>query len=326
MRLSKLLAPIAIAATLAFAPVAQADDAVSFRLNWYLSGWMAPFYYGHQQGYFKQEGIDLTLSEGRGSGPTVQLIATGSEMFGFADVSTMILAKAKGVPVRSVASVLNINDAGVISLEGSGIRTARDLVGKRIAITAGDSATATFPAVLAANGIKREEVTLIQVDAAAKPVLVMEKRADALLGGLSDQPFLIQEKGFKTQAVTFADLGVSLVGFSVITNDDMVKNKPDLVRRVVKAISRSWEAARSNPEAVMSSLKAVKPDFDIDRGLKQLKVMIALMDTPNTQGKLAGTHAEQDWAALLGLLKEYRDLKTDLPITAFYTNEFVPTR
>lgn len=324
--INRYLASAIISSTMLFAPAAMAADAVSFRLNWYLSGWMAPFFYGLQEGYYKDENIDVTFSEGRGSGPTVQLVGTKSEMFGFADIATMMLAVAKDVPVKSVASILNINDAGVIALEGAGIKSAQDLIGKRIAMTAGDSATASFPAILAANNIRRDQVTIVQVDAAAKPVVVMEKRADALLGGLSDQAFLIREKGFKTEELTFAQLGVNLLGFSVITHNDTIKDNPDLVRRFVKATSRSWEAARKNPEAVMPALKKVKPDFDTERGLGQLKVMIALMDTPNTKGKPAGFHAEKDWADMLALLKNYRDLKTDLQPTSFFTNQFVPAQ
>lgn len=325
-RLLKYFGAMSLALGVAFAPAAQAQDEVTFRLNWYLSGWMAPFYYGLEQGYFKDEGIDLKISEGRGSGVAVQIVGTKEEMFGFADVSTLILAVAKGVPVTSVASILNVNDAAVVALEGTGIKTAADLKGKRIAVTAGDSSTATFPAVLAKNGLTRDDMTLIQVDGAAKPAMVMEKKVDALLGGVSEQVFLIQDKGFKTEALTFADMGVSLVGFTLFTNNDLIKENPDLVRRMVKAMSRSWEAARKDPDAVMSALHTVKPDFDLVRGVKQLKVMISLMDTPNTKGKPAGYHAEEDWSGLLDLLKQYRELKTDLPATAFYTNEFVPAQ
>ncbi|MBA3325266.1 MAG: ABC transporter substrate-binding protein [Rhodobacteraceae bacterium] len=327
--LKKVLASLTIvglAANMAFATRAHADDTVTLRLNWYLGGWMAPFYYGLEQGFYKEEGIDLTISEGRGSGVAVQIVGAKSDTFGFADVSTLILAVAKDVPVKSVASILNVNDAGIISLEGSNIRTAADLKGKRIAVTAGDSATATFPAVLKVNGLTRDDIIVIQVDAAAKPVMVMEGQADALLGGLSDQPFLMQEKGFKTEAVTFAELGVSLVGFAVIANDDTIAENPDLVRRFVKATSRAWEAARANPESVMSALHTVNPDFNLERGLKQLNVMLALMDTPNTAGNPAGFHSEKDWSDLIALLKEYRELETDLPTTAFFTNDFIPTK
>ena len=103
-------------------------------------------------------------------------------------------------------------------------------------------------------------------------------------GGLSDQPFLIQEKGFETEAVTFADLGVNLLGFSLLAHDDLIEENPDLVQRFVSATNRGWEEARNDPEAVMPALTNVKPDFNIERGLGQLKVMIDLMDTPNTEG------------------------------------------
>jgi NitT/TauT family transport system substrate-binding protein len=319
-------ASIVIGLFLGGAPTAFAADAVSFRLNWYLSGWMAPFYYGQQEGYYRDEGIDLTLSEGRGSGVTIQLIGAKTDMFGFADSSTMMVAVTKGVPIKSVASILNVNDASVISLAGKGVKSAKDLEGKRIATTPGDSTTATFPALLAVNKLDRSKVTLVQVDPTAKPLAVMEGRADALLGGASDQPFVIQAKGFKTEHMTFAQLGVSLLGFSLITHNDLIRDNPDLVRRFVRATSRAWEAARKDPEAVMPALRKVKSDFDIAHGLGQLKVMIALMDTPNTQGKAAGYHAEADWQANLTLLKEYRDLQTTLPASAFFTNAFVPVK
>lgn len=324
MKRTNMLAALLVTAGSLLASPVSAQEAVGFRLNWYLSGWMAPFYYGAQEGYYKAEGIDVTLHEGRGSGVTIQLIGAKTDMFGFADSSTMMVAVTKDVPVRSVASILNVNDAGVISLAGKGITSVKDLEGKRIATMPGDSTTATFPALLAIHKIDRAKVTLVQVDPTAKPLAVMEGRADALLGGVSDQPFVIQAKGFKTEQTTFAQLGVSLLGFSLITHNDLIKEKPDLVKRFVRATSKSWEYARANPEKVMPSLKKVKSDFDTDHGLGQLKVMIALMDTPNTKGKPAGYHAVQDWDANLKLLKEYRDLQTNLQPTAFFTNDFIP--
>jgi len=200
-KLAKLLAA-AMAASSILASTALAADAVTLRLNWYLSGWMAPFYHAHQKGYFEEAGIDLTILEGRGSGPTVQIIGTKSDAFGFADIATMMLAASKGVKVKSVSAILTLNDASVIFLDGTDIKSAEDLKGKKIAMTVGDSTTASFPAVLAANNISRDDLTIVQVDPAAKPVLVMEKQADALLGGASDQPFLMREKGFTVNTVS----------------------------------------------------------------------------------------------------------------------------
>lgn len=241
MKRTSLLAALLVTAGSLLTSPANAQDAVGFRLNWYLSGWMAPFYYGAQEGYYKAEGIDVTLHEGRGSGVTIQLIGAKTDMFGFADTSTTMVAITKDVPVKSVASILNINDAGVISLAGKGIKSAKDLEGMKIATTPGDSTTATFPALLAVNKLDRAKVSLIQLDPTAKPLAVMEGRADALLGGVSDQPFVMLSKGFKTEHMTFAQLGVSLLGFTLLTHNDTIKEKPDLVKRFVRATSKSWE-------------------------------------------------------------------------------------
>jgi len=83
---------------------AQPKEKVVLMLNWYLYSEHAPFFLGKARGYYDQEGIDLDVQEGRGSGVTVQAVAANTATFGYADVPTMIKAAAKGAPVRAVAS------------------------------------------------------------------------------------------------------------------------------------------------------------------------------------------------------------------------------
>ena len=71
------------------AGAAHADDAVSFRLNWLIYGFHTPFYLGVEKGFYKQNGIDLTIGEGQGSGRAVQTVAAGSDTFGLADGSSI---------------------------------------------------------------------------------------------------------------------------------------------------------------------------------------------------------------------------------------------
>src|ERR687887_1737811 len=106
------------------------QDKVSFRLNWYLGGLHVPFYYGKERGFYSAEGIDVTINEGRGSANTVQVVAAGSDTFGLADSSSVILTAAKGADVKSVMSLLNSTGFSVISLASSGIRAPKDLEGK----------------------------------------------------------------------------------------------------------------------------------------------------------------------------------------------------
>src|SRR4029079_2366275 len=80
---------------------------------------------------------------------------------------------------------------------------------------------------------------------------------------------------------------------------------------------------KKNPEAAVDATMKVKPDLNRNSQLDQLKVDIELMDSANVKGR-TGYGAEKDWEQTLALLKQYRDVQTDKPWTAFHTNEFLP--
>ena len=93
----KRLAVLAVALATALpgaAALSQAKDKMTLLLNWYTYSEHAPFYLGKERGYFDQEGIDLDIQEGRGSGVTVQAVAANTATFGYVDVPTMIKAAA----------------------------------------------------------------------------------------------------------------------------------------------------------------------------------------------------------------------------------------
>ena len=312
-----------VLAALVAATPAFAEDKVSFRLNWYLGGLHVPFYYGKERGFYAAEGIDLTINEGRGSANTVQVVAAGSDTFGLADSSSVVLTAAKGADVKSVMSLLNTTGFSVVSLAENPIKTPKDLEGKKVAVTPGDPLGQLLQAVCKANNVDCAKISLIQVDPAAKVVTVLEKKADALLGGADDQYFLIKYKGQEPAALRYADHGANIVGMTILTQEATIKNKAELVRRFVKATARSWEEARKNPEAAVDATMKVKPDLNRASQIDQLKVDIELLDSPNSKDRI-GWGDQRDWDQTIALLKQYRDIQTDKPWTTFHTNEFLP--
>jgi NitT/TauT family transport system substrate-binding protein len=323
MRFSSIVGALAVLA--ASSIMAQADDAVSLRLNWYFGGLHVPFYYGKEKGFYKAEGIDLTINEGRGSANTVQVVAAGSDTFGLADSSSVIATAAKGADVKSVMSLLNSTGFSVVSLASAGIKTPKDLEGKKLAVSPGDPLGQLFRALAASNRLDMSKISFVQVDPAAKVVAVLEKRVDALLGGADDQFFLIKYKGETPAALRYADHGANIVGMTILTRESTIKDKADLVRRFVRATVRSWEEAKKNPGVAVDTTMKVKPDLNRDSQLDQLKVDIELMDSPNSKGRV-GWGDQRDWDQTLALLKQYRDVQTDKPWTAFHTNEFLPAQ
>jgi len=308
-----------------FASPSYAADAVSFRLNWYLGGLHVPFYFGKERGFYAAEGIDLTINEGRGSANTVQVVAAGSDTFGLADSSSVISTAAKGADVKSVMSLLNSTGFAVVSLAETGIRTPKDLEGKKLAVSAGDPLGQLFQALAAHNKRDVSKITMVQVDPAAKVVTVLEKRADGLLGGADDQFFLIKQRGLQPAALRFSENGANIVGMTIVAKNELIKTNPDLVRRFVRATIKSWEETKKNPGAAVDAALKVKPDLNRQSTLEQLQVDIELLDSVNSKGRI-GWGAQADWEQTLDLLKKYRDLKTSEPWTAFHTNEFVAVK
>jgi NitT/TauT family transport system substrate-binding protein len=318
-----LLALVMMAMLMAAGTVSAADK-VSLRLNWYLGGLHSPFYLGVERGFYKDEGIDLTLNEGRGSVVAAQNVGAKSDTFGMSDAGSLMLAASKGMPIRSVFSLLSSSDFAIISLAEAGIKSPKDLEGKSVAASAGDALTQLFPAVIEANKLNKDQIKMVFMDPPAKPVALMEKKVDALLGGASDQFWLVKYKGFNPTKLMFAEIGVDTVGMTLHAHLDTLKDNPDMVRRFVKATIRSWEAARQDPAAAAKAAQKVKPDLNLSSTEDQLRTNLSQLHSKNAQGKSIGYSAPEDWEHTMVLLKKYRDLQTDKPATMFYTNDFMP--
>lgn len=303
---------------------AAAQERVGFRMNWYWGGIHAPFALAKERGHFEKAGVNVEIGEGRGSATTVQLVGNKSDLFGWADGVTLAQNVVKGVPVKAVATILNVLPYAVVSLEERNIRTAKDLEGTTLAITPGDGLTQTWPAVVAANKLNADSIKLIHMDPKGKIPAVTEKRADALLGGADDQAITMEVKGFKTRVLKFADLGVATVGFTVLAHTDTIKERPDLVRKVVAASVKGFEDAVKDPEAAVKALLKLAPLAEAEVVRRQLAVDLSLLFSKANTQKRIGWGPPEEWEATLEVLKKYRGVETSLPATAFYTNEFLP--
>jgi NitT/TauT family transport system substrate-binding protein len=316
----------AIAGAIAAPSIVRAAQAspATFRLNVYITGLHAPYFLGQDKGIFADQNITLTIGEGRGSAATAQAVAAGSDDFGMADSGSLIALAAQGAPIKSIMSVLNSTSFGVVSPADHPIKTGEDLRGKRLAAFASGGPALLLPAVLAANKLTRDDVTLVQVDPAAVPVTVMEGRADALLGGVDDQPFGMEQRGFHTHSVTYAELGVDFVGMTVIAREDTIRDRADLTARFVAAAQRCWKEAAQDPDAAVKATLKTKPDLNPDVVAGQLRIGLSLVHSPATRDRAIGWASPEDYERTLGLMKDYRGVKTDRPATSFFTNDFVP--
>jgi NitT/TauT family transport system substrate-binding protein len=307
--------------------MAQPKEKVVLMLNWYLYSEHAPFFLGKERGFFDAEGIDLEIQEGRGSGPTVQAVAARTVQFGYADVPTMIKIAAKGAPVRSVGVALQTSPMSVIGLSEKNIRLPADIKGKTVAMTPGDSMSQIWPLFLKKTGLVESDYKVVSGDGQTKLNAVINGQADLLLGYVMDQTMRITDATKKpTNAIRFADYGVNLVSSGVIAHRDMIKDKPDLIRRFMRASSRAFEESVRSPEAAVDAmLKANAKAGQRDTLIAGLRMTTPLYTADDTKGGKPFRVSARNMAESFSMLQEFGGLeKNSGKAEDYYTNEFLP--
>ena len=327
----KRLAVLAVALATALsggAALAQAKDKVTLLLNWYTYSEHAPFYLGKERGYFDQEGIDLDIQEGRGSGVTVQAVAAGTATFGYADVPTMIKAAAKGAPVTAIGVALQTSPMSVMGFSDKNIRKPEDIKGKTVAVTPGDSMSQVWPLFLKKTNLKDGDFKVVAGDGQTKLNAVMNDQADLLLGYVMDQAIKLQDgKNKPVYAIRFADYGVNMVSSGIIAQKDFLKQKPDVAKRFMRAATKSLEEAAKNPEAAIDAMLKAQPKSGVKDtalvGMKQTAALYKGPDNPNDRPFRVGA---KNMDETLTLLVDYGGLEkaTAGKATDYYTNEYLP--
>jgi NitT/TauT family transport system substrate-binding protein len=315
----------ALTVALAIGPAgAQAPNLkpMKLTLNFLAGGPQAGFMYAKALGLYEKAGINLTIEEGRGSGTTAQLVATGQTDVGFADAPAAMQLRAKGAPVKIIAPILQTNGFAIITLEDSGIKKPADLVGKRVAVQAGTAQTTLLNAILSANNIDPSKFNAINIDPSAFVGALIEKKVDAILGGADFQSVQLRDRGHKVVDIFYRDVGVPTVGLSVIARDEKIAADPDLYKKFVAASLEGWEAARKNPKAASEAVTKQFPTATIEQIGKQLDVDLKLVCAPGATA--LGRVPDANWQTTYTLLTKYLELPTSKPVTDYYTNDLLP--
>ena len=302
----------------------QAQEKATLRLNWLIYGFHTPFHLGVERGYYKAEGIDLEIGEGKGSASAVQVIGAKGDTFGLSDGASIINGITKGAPIKAVMGVMNTTPFAIIVRADANVKTIKDLEGKSIAATAGEAGLTIMPALVKANKLDESKLSFVRVDGAAKLVAILEKRTEAMLGGSENQPFILEQKGLKTTVINYADFGVNTMGLAIHVHNDTLRDKPRLVEGFIRATQKAFAEAEKDPAASVTAGLKAKPDMDKDLALKQLNAGLKLVRSRAAPTATIGQMQPGDWEMTLNLMKDYQELKTDMKADAFYTNAHVP--
>jgi NitT/TauT family transport system substrate-binding protein len=311
------------------APRARAAAAlkpVTMLLDWIYQGPNAGFMIARDKGFYREAGLEVSLTAGKGSGSTAQVVASKAAQIGFADGYVVGNSIAKGMAITTVASIYRRNPAAMIVLADSGIKTPKDIEGKTVAMTAGSAQFQQWPAFVKGAGIDASNIKLVNIDPAGVGPALISGRADAIGGFAQGYVPAIEIRGNKQARIFwYADYGVTAVSNGIIVHDDLLKSDPDLIRAFVAPTIKGFLYGRQHVEEAVAIVKRYLPTVDPAITRREAELSWKTWVTPNTRGKPLGFGAEADWASTVRVLKQYGGVTAPLKTSELYTNQFVPT-
>ena len=298
---------------------------ISLQSDWLYQGPNAGFAVAKDKGYYADEGFDVTINQGKGSGSTAQIVASKAAQFGFADGFVVGNSVSKGMKLKMVGGVYRRNPAGVMVLEDSDIKTPKDLEGKTIGIATGSAQFQQFPAFLKGSNLDPSKVRVVNVDGPAAAPALINGQVAAIAGFVQGYIPTIEIRGKKkVRAFWYADAGVVCMSNGVIVHEDML-SEPEVVRGMVRASMKGFLYGRANPEEMSQIIKKFLETSDVAITLREAQLSWNTWVTPNTANKPLGWMPEQDWESTVSVLKNYGGVTTPLTAAELYTNDFVPT-
>jgi len=320
----RLFVGAAVASGLALAAgnTGAANTPITFQLNWVAGGANAGFAAAVAEGFYKDAGLDVTLVQGNGSGNTAQLVANGRSEIAYADAVAVSQLIAKGAPMKVLSTVYQSNPNEVSALKKTGIKSIKDLAGKKVGVPSGSSQTTMLPLLLKANNLTESEVNLINMPPTAMVPSLLQGQVDAILGSVDSYQIQLEAQGAQTDNFMFADHGVPTVSTSIFASDNYIKNNPEVIKKFIAASLKGLYVALDNPEKAVKDLKSVFPEMNEKLATAELASIKPLLCSGGA--KYIGKAEDALWVKTQDLLSEVKLLPAGQDPKTYYTNAYLP--
>lgn len=305
---------------LTYKPVSNGGpDKVSVRLDWLPQAQFAGVYVAQEKGYFKEESLDVTINPGGVNFNPIQLVASGSDTFGMANADQILVARSKGLPLVGVAALFQQNPSVFIAKKTSGITKPQDFVGKRVGVKYGTSPDILYRAMM--NKLKIDMSKIQEIPVQFDMSQFFTGQVDVWPGYIINEALVAKEKGEDINIINPFDYGVYDYADVIFVTDSLLKEKPDVVGRFVRAILKGWQYSVQHPEEAVDILMKRTDGLDKAHETGMMQAVIPLM-TANVNNKL-GWMEPKKWEETYGFMLEQKQIDKQFSVTDAYTMRFV---
>ena len=322
----------AFAVTCAVAPPAAAQTKLKMVLNWKYQGPQGFFFVAEDKGYFKQEGLEVTIDQGDGSATPIPKVASGAYDVGFGDINALIDFASKRPDEAPIAVYVMFNRPPfTIAVKAdSPIKTPKDFEGRTIGGAANDAALKLFPALCKLAKIDCSKVAITNFQPNLREQMLMQGQVDGAFGYVNTIRFSAKLSGIdpdkQMRFINYGDYGLDLYSNGIIFSKKLVKEKPEVVRGFVRALNKAVIDSLKDPKMSVASVAKreplINPVVELERFDATLKEE---MNHPEIAKIGLGNIDDARMKKAIDILVEASQLPRTPKVEEIFTHEILPS-
>ncbi len=278
-------------------------------------------YAARDLGYYKDEGLEVEIVESA-SDTAATLISVGKGDFGisYQEDVTYALAGEKPMPIKAIAAIIQHNTSGFASFQDKNITKPKDFENKTYAGWGAPSEEAVIKAVMSAAGADFGTVNMI--DATGVGYELLKDQVDFMWFFEAWDVIMAEDAGVPLNYVALRDLDPRLDYYTpvIITNNDLIDQDPEMVRKFMNATKKGYEYAIANPEEAAQLLHQHADSYDLDFLTRSQRYLAGKY---REDSETWGLMKDEVWDNYSAFMKENGLIDKDIKASDCYTNEFL---
>ena len=291
---------------------------ITVKLKWLHQAQFAGNYVANEKGFYADEGLKVNLVPFSFEEPTIDAVANGEAVFGIIGSDKLILARAKGKPIKAFAVIYKINPVCAYSLKKSGILKPNDLIGKTVGLSLGTDIDTIYLAMLNKLGINRSQINEITIGYSADELL--NGTTDVSTGYIINEPHQAIEAGYEVNTILMANYGANTYADVLFATEDTINNNPELVEKFLRATLKGWQYAIENEEEAVDITLKYAAGRTKSHEAYMLSNSIPLIHAGNAY---IGWMEKSEWEQAQNILLEQNILDKEIDVNELYTMKFL---
>lgn len=284
--------------------------------NWFAEPEHGGQYAAFIKDFYKEAGMDMTIEPGGPQVSAVQIVSSGSAMFGMAQADDILMARNQGIPIVAIAATFQTNPQGLIFHKEQGIQDFPDLNGRTVY---------TMPGASYWEYMKKKYNLEVQDMAYTGSLVNFISDPEAVTQGyITAEPFALTEQGIENDILLNAESGYNPYANVLFTMEETIEKQPELVKAFVEASIKGWDYYKENSDEINEYINELNPDISLEAMKYGAKAQMDLVYGGDAETNGVGYLTEERWKTLLDQMVDIEMIEADLDVSKAFTNEFLP--